>query len=236
MKENKYNLPVLGVDEIVYRINEYIVPELRRPCKNLWNKNIFTLMCSNHDDYRDVHKLQPVSYIIIKEDDLSSENSGIFFNLSGEYSEFTIDEDRNFNIIQLDGIGKPVESKFLSLIKFFKLQDVQPKYYLTEEEFLIHCGCSTTFKNMDEKDLTYLSYFRKKYSNYWKYDYISLDEIKLFDETKVEKPTEDYLKEHKLLHLYDKDSKKIFESEFYLNAHKKYKELTQNPDSGSSPV
>ena len=67
-----YQYEHVPVSEVSKEIDRFIIPELQSACRSLWQRNIFTFMCSNREDGKS-------KYIILS--NLSQENEDIFKSL-----------------------------------------------------------------------------------------------------------------------------------------------------------
>lgn len=188
----KYQYTSIDVEIVMQNPEEYIIPELLSACKKLWSLNIFTTMCSNRDD--NGHSYIWTSY-------LSAENQLIFDELKKEYPEFVGKQNSVCKIDFLtDNLSKTeIEELFNNIIRRFKPQDIQKDFYITKEQFLIDCGCYKEIANPNKEDGQPKT-------------------IKVFDESRVTKPIDEYLKEKKVI-TYDPETERIYKSEFFLKRH-----------------
>lgn len=217
-KPTQYQYSYVDMEEVIKNPDEYIIPELQASCKKLWSMNIFTFMCSNRNDGGH-------SYILLEK--LSDENQTIFDELRKKYPKnfifsqyrkcFGIDfETENLSV-------KEISKKFEKAISCFKEQDIQKPFYITKEQFLLDCGCYREVPNPKfvenpgpmpmGTDLKALDEWFEKINQ--------PKTLKIFDETKVVKPIEEYLKE-KHITTYDPKTQRIYQSEFFLNKHQDY--------------
>ncbi len=226
----KYNYSYVGMEEVIKNPDEYIIPELQNACKKLWEMNIFTFMCSNRND-------GGYSYIILEK--LSDENQEIFNNLSKKYPKnFIFDHYRNAYRIDCfteKMSEKGIAKKFDFFIKDFKPQDVQDKFYITKEEFLISCGCFKEIPNPNyvENVGPMPTTLSLKDLDAWFAKADQPKTIKVFDESKVVKPIEQYLKE-KGVKTYDPETQRIYVSEFFLNRHLDYVAKTKAAETNAT--
>lgn len=214
-----YHYSYVDMEEVMARPEEYIIPELQEACKELWAKNIFTNMVSDRDNTGD-------TYIVLET--LSEENQAVFDELAEHFPDnFKLAPYRKRLQIRFHTEAmtqEEIASKFKKAISLFVPQDVQDDFYRTREEFLLECGCFKMIPNPEydanvdpmqmlfNGDLAGYDLQRKK----------TIKLIEAFDETKVEKPLEEYVKEKGLTRLYDPGTKRIYNSEFFLNRHKEY--------------
>ncbi len=211
----KYHYSYVGMEEVLQNPEEYIIPELQAACKKLWSMNIFTFMCSDRNDGGH-------SYILLEK--LSDENQAIFDEIRKEHPQnFIFSQYRNCFGIDFKTENLPeqdIAEMFEKAISYFKPQDVQSPFYITREQFLINCGCYSEVPNP--------KYVKNPGPMPIGTDLKALDEwfakvdqpkmLKIFDEAKVAKPMEAYLKE-KGITTYDPKTERIYASEFFFQRH-----------------
>lgn len=222
MKEDhsnrNFNYSYVNIEEVASNVDEYIIPECQEACKMLWDKNIFTFMCSNRDDGDN-------KYIMVS--NLSEENEALFKLLMEKYpSYYTYDSIfRHAYSINVNANPDKASELLKKLTTPFQLQDVQEGFQ-TIEDFLIDrfgiCRTIETTKSPQPqmenfKDpLEYLDALDE-----WAISISSENEV-VFDESKMTKSVEEYLQDAGVSDLYDADRKVVYTSKFYLDAHKKY--------------
>ncbi len=230
-----YQYEHVPVSEVSKQIDRFIIPELQNACRSLWQRNIFTFMCSNQEDGKN-------KYIVLS--DLSQENEDIFKRLmESDPDHYTYSSYRDAYSIHFESNNvSEIISEFTRLIGPFKIQDVLGEGYKSLEDFLAqNCGLGKYIPNPnynlnaempkfeDFEDPTEFISKLNEYTN-------SLDlskEILVFDETKLEKPIEEYLKEKGVLHLYDKERGLVYDNSYYMERHQKYLEYIKNQDAPS---
>lgn len=106
-------------------IENYIEPGCINPCLELWRKNIYTFESSNNSSY---------SYAWIDLLDLSEENFEIYTKLVNENRAGVNPFTNNYCLIA--PLGENAEKYFLKSISDFKIQDISPRFYQTETDFL----------------------------------------------------------------------------------------------------
>ena len=118
----------------------FIIEECIPACKELWKKNIYTFMVSDHLN-------EGVCWIEVIVDNLSDENKEIFTQLEGEdiikfsYHKGCI----NFGV---NSVGSQAQKRLLELSQKFQMQDVpHGEAYITLPEYLIMCGCYDEVEN-----------------------------------------------------------------------------------------
>ena len=200
----------------------YIIQECLPACEELWNKNIYTFMVSDHLN-------EGECWIEIEEKSLSEENKQIYKNLSGEgITKFSYHKGCiNFGV---NCVGKEGQQKLLELAQKFKMQDVpHNEAYITEDEFLLnYCGCYQECENPNyyEMELPWevetksleeqLDYFNKY--DKWQGSPESQKTIKKLDLTKKEKPTDVYAQDHGMI----VEGDRIYLSPFHYQKHQNY--------------
>jgi len=216
----QYQYGHVSMEEVMKNIDEFIIPELQEPCKQLWNKNIFTFMVSNGDDN---------AYIIPEK--LSRENQAIYDNAKTNRPDVYRHSDwRSADTITLANANQmtkqEITSKFLEFIADFKMQDVQK--FLSPQEFLMHeCDCKKETINPEYAPMQYpANPTRESIAEFLKHSGVPRT-ITEFDETKVVKPFTEYLREKGFENCYDPDEKKVFKSPFFLQRHLEYKEFAK---------
>lgn len=211
-KPEKYHYSHIDVSYVADNIDEYIIPECQQACRLLWDKNIFTSLCTNYDN----------DYTAIAFAELSVQNQTIFYELSQSDSRFT--RWRGCSAISVEAVGPDVAPILNGLTEPFRMQDVMSSGFYTIQEFLVERGCYNIIDNpayvrydtpKDPEDLQSMIKHMEDYNDNTPYVYV-------FDETKVSKPIEEYLKEVGLIDFYIPFEGKIYKNEFYFNAHKKY--------------
>lgn len=163
-------------------------------CQDLWKKNIYT-----KEIKVDENKIE----IIL--DKLNTENVSVFGKRAEKNENKYIVNENNDYTIQIQRTNKSdgaIKSELKNSIKYFFIQDVETGF-LDKKKFLMNvCDCEKV-EGMKEnsKDLN----------------------IKIvFDEDKMEKTFEEYLKEKNYEHLYLKEEDRVYLDEYYLDAHKNY--------------
>ncbi len=234
-KNEEYNEePSVTQEEVESNPKQYIIEECLPACQELWRKNIYTFMVSDHLN-------EGQCWIEIKISNLSEENLEILNQLNGEdliifsYHEGSI----NFGV---KCVGLEGQQKLLALAKQFKMQDV-PCYeaYLEEEEFLMNCcDCYEEYDNPNyyympspwevNVDKENMSSYWKKY-NEWESSEYSKPKLRRFDASKVTKPTSEYAKEKGMIF----EDGRVYRSMFHYQKHLNYiNYLYENEDEKGS--
>ena len=199
----------------------YIIEECIPACLELWNKNIYTFMVSDHLN-------EGMCWIEVIEDNLSGENKEIYNQLFGHdvvkfsYHSGTL----NFGV---ECVGKVGQEKLLELAKQFKMQDVPyNQAYVSVQDFLMnYCGCYDEVPNSNYRDmkspwsmglpLNELNEYLKKYDA-WQESIESKKTLKQFNANKRIKPIEELVTEHNMIFEDDR----VYLSEFHYKKHQNY--------------
>lgn len=206
----------------------FIIEECIPACQELWSKNIYTFMVSDHLN-------EGQCWIEVFMDSLSDENKDIYINFTGEdilkfsYHYGTI----NFGVKYVGTLG---QQKLLELAKQFKMQDVPSKLaYLSKENFLInYCKCYDEVPNPNyfemkdplfESDLSIEKKFDylKKYIK-WENSVASHKTILKLNLSKMTKPLEELVKDNGMI----LDGDRIYLSPFHYKKHQRYLRTLKN--------
>ena len=206
------------IEDVEKNPRRFIIEECVPACQELWKKNIYTFMASDHLN-------EGVCWIEVIADDLSEENKKIYIELFGEdVVKFSYHKGcLNFGV---ESVGKRGQNRLLELAKEFKMQDVpHERAYLSIEEFLIfYCGCYDEVPNpeyremkspweLDDFDLDYSEKYEK-----WLDSVASKRFLKKFNPDKLTKPIEEYVKEHNMV----VDGDRVYLSDYHYKKHLKY--------------
>lgn len=214
-------------EEIEKNPEKYIIPECLPACKELWSKNIYTFMVSDHLN-------EGVSWIEVLTDALSDENKEIFFQLEKMGARVWSYHPGALNF-EVNGVGKHAQEHLLELAKQFKMQDVPiEQAYISPEKFLInYCNCYSKVDNPNYIEMKYpfddelvvddLSDYLKKYDEWEKSDR-SKKELKIFDKNKMQKSLDEYASEHGMI----AEGDRVYLSKFHYEKHKKYIQYVNN--------
>ncbi len=219
---DEYNETMTSPQEIVEKNpKRFILEECIPACKELWSKNIYTFMVSDHLN-------EGVCWIEIIGDCLSEENKKIFMNLKGEdVTKFSYHKGSvNFGVTK---IGKEGQLRLLELAKEFVMQDV-PKdlAYITIDEFLMkYCNCYDEVDNPNYREmkspwesgltLDELPEYMEKYDK-WQDSTDSQETLKIFNPNKREKELEELVKEHNMI----LEDERVYLSPFHYEKHLNY--------------
>lgn len=163
-------------------------------CQDLWKKNIYT-----KEIKIDENKIEIVL------DKLNSENISIFGKRAEKNENKYILNENNDYTIQIQKANKTdgaIKSELKNSVKYFFIQDVETGFF-NKKKFLMNvCDCEKV-EGMKENSE-------------------NLNIKIVFDENKMEKTFEEYLKEKNFEHLYLKEEDRIYLDQYYLDAHKNY--------------
>lgn len=199
---------------------EFIIEECVPACCELWNKNIYTFMVSDHLN-------EGVCWIEVISKNLSDENKEIFNSLEGEdVVKFSYHKGCvNFGI---NTVGERGQKRLLELAQNFKMQDVPyGEAYITINEFLFNCGCYKEIKNPDYVEMEnplgldlppkeMLKRSREYHD--WLSSSRSSETIKVFDQSKVTKPLEEYFEGREEI----LDGDRVYLSNYHYQKHMNY--------------
>ncbi len=216
----QYNYTYVSMPEVERNIDEYIIPELQEACKTLWSKNVFTFMCSNRND-------GGAAYIILEK--LSPENQAIFEKLKKKSpANYLFDTYRNANRIQIpcvtDMSYEEISKEFLKLISPLKPQEVQSRFYISKEDYLISQGCYDEVPNpdYDENPGPMPTTADLKILDAWFAKCNTPATLKVFNPNKMTKSFEGYVLDNGDLDRTDLKSGKVYENAYFLDKQKKY--------------
>ena len=226
MRKSSYTYVAMPIKDVMADIDRYVIPENREVIELLWSKNILTKQTNNYyDDF---------SWVEIG--DLSAENHDIFWGLANKNKGKDEKKEPLFTIYGaitvpiVPGTMDPYES-FKELIDLLKFQDVQKDGYMTIDEFYIEC--TDCYKYVENPNASTLEVPKpeeyedmRDYSNAydeWVDSVITSRQIKVVDESKIDRPLEEYLKQAGLEGCYDEEEGKIFYNRRLYEGHMRYK-------------
>lgn len=192
----------------------WVIEECVPACQVLWDKNIYTFMCSDG--------LDDDAWICVEADCLSPENIDILKDITGV--DYSLDKTSRGSLIA-SGKGINAQEELLRMAEQFVMQDVPDKYALLgREDLLKRCGCFVQVPNPDYVSIENLSltstdldemeeYHRRLYTPEF---------IKQLDESKVTKSLEEYARE--VGAVIDPETGLIYESQFHYDKHLRYVE------------
>lgn len=206
---------------------KFVIEECIPACQELWSKNIYTFMVSDHLN-------EGECWIEIIEDALSDENKEIFSNLSGSnVMKFSYHHGSiNFGV---KCVGKQGQERLLELAKQFQMQDIPAvQGYISLQDFLMdYCGCYDEVPNPNYVEMkptwkmdlpaNQLIDYIKKYDE-WEASDASKKTIKKFNRAKLVKPASEVAKEKGMII----DGDRVYLSAFHYKKHQKYLEYIKN--------
>lgn len=134
-------------EEVEANPEQYIIQECLPACQELWRKNIYTFMVSDHLN-------EGMCWIEIIADSLSKENMDIYLNMSdSEAMRFSYHKGTvNFGV---PCVGSEGQQKLLELAKRFHMQDVpENQAYISPQDFLmLYCNCYEEYPNPNYKPM-----------------------------------------------------------------------------------
>lgn len=213
-------------EEVETHPTRYIIQECIPACKELWSKNIYTFMTSDHLNIG-------ICWIEIISDCLSEENKKI-------YSDFTEEEAIKFSYHQgtinfgVQCVGIEAQARLLELAQRFQMQDVpKNQAYISIERFLMdYCHCYNEVPNPQYRHMvlpweTNLSLdemveYLQKYDD-WSNSIESSETIRVFAPEKVTNSISELATKHDMI--LEKD--RVYLSPFHYKKHKKYLEYKQ---------
>ncbi len=187
----------------------WIIEECVPACEILWDKNIYTFMCSDDLD-RD-------AWIELEIECLSPENKGILEQIKREYVCYQYHE--GCINISVPGKGRKAQEELIKIADRFVMQDV-PVDYATFSMDAIHmiCGCSKEVENPKyvplEEQLANMTFEN------WGFN-IEEPTIWVLDPSKIVKSDEEYIND--VGAIKDSESGVIYRNQFHYNKHLKYK-------------
>ena len=220
----RYQYSYVPMLDVINDIDEYIIPELQEACKSLWERNIYTFMCSNRDDNGE-------AYICLEL--LSEENMEIFESLKSKHPKnYMLDGWRGNRVcILIKDVTlitiEEISSAFLNLVKDFKMQDVQKDFYVTKEAYLISNGAYDEIPNPNYKENvdSLLNFSSLEEVEKWLKQCREPQTIKVFNKNKMTKSFEEYVKENNDLDKTDLKLGRVYCEPYFLQRHLEYIEL-----------
>lgn len=234
LPENEGFNSIMGCsqEEVERNPRKYIIEECLPACQELWEKNIYTFMVSDHLN-------EGVCWIEVDLDSLSDENKDIYMCLSEEEA-IKFSYHRGCVNFGVSCVGREGQLKLLELAKKFQMQDVQKGLaYISPQDFLMnYCGCYEEIKNPNYKymtppweqglELEQLGEYMEQYEN-WQNSSESKETFRRFDSSKVIKSIPEYAQEHGMI----VDDDRIYLSEFHYKKHQNFVEYERSLESQS---
>ena len=225
----KYQYSYVPMLYVINDIDEFIIPELQEACKSLWERNIYTFMCSNRYD-------NGAAYISLEL--MSEENMEIFESLKKEHPEnYVLDGWRGNRVcIQIKDVTlmtlEEISSAFMKLVKDFKMQDVQKDFYLTKEDYLISNGAYDEIPNPNYKENNGLlpNFSSLEEVEKWFKQCGEPQTIKVFNKKKMTKSFEEYVKDNNDLDKTDLKLGRVYCEPYFLQRHLEFESLKKEDD------
>ncbi len=205
----------------------FIIEECIPACQELWSKNIYTFMVSDHLN-------EGVCWVEIVFDSLSDENKEVYMQIIGEdivkfsYHEGCVN-------LGVKCVGLEGQQKLLELAKLFKMQDVpKNQAWISEEEFLMnYCNCYDEYDNPNYKPMLspleanidpdqLFEYTERYYA--WESSEASQRKLRKFAPHKMNKSISLYAKEHGMIY----EDGRVYLSQFHYQKHINYLQYMQN--------
>lgn len=204
---------------------QFIIEECVPACIELWRKNIYTFMVSDHYN-------EGVCWIEIDLDALSDENKKIYEQLSGDdVNKFPYHQGCiNFGV---NCVGTQAQKRLLELANLFQMQDVPHKLaWFTVQEYLMNiCDCYEEIANPEYEHMSppwegpipegedISSYFLK-YKN-WQNSNKSQETIRVYSPEKAkEKKLEEHVRDKG--GVLDLGEERVYRSQYHYQKHQNY--------------
>lgn len=189
---------------------KWIIEECVPACQILWDKNIYTFMCSDGLDID--------TWIELEVDNLSPENIAILDEIRKEYVCYQYHQ--GCLNISVPGKGRKAQEELIKIAERFKMQDVPSDYAtLSMKSIYMICGCSKEVENPNYVPIE-VQLANMDFSN-WSLD-IQEPTIMVLDESKIVKSDEEYIDEVGAIR--DSETGIIYRNQFHYNKHLKYLE------------
>ena len=217
--KNYEGAPRVSQEEVETFAEKWVIKECIPACSILWDKNIYTFMCSDYANNN--------AWIELAIDTLSSENIAILEEIKKEYK--TYQYHYGCINIEVNGMGRNAMEELIKIANRFVMQDVpKTEATISLEGLLIECGCSSIVRN--PKYESFEKELEKMMSSGWGAP-MEEEYIRVFDKSKIVKPVNEYIAEYGAV--LDEDGT-IYRSKFHYDKHLKYlKSLdVDNGDSG----
>lgn len=210
-------------EEVEQHPRRYIIEECIPACQELWSKNIYTYMVSDHLN-------ENVCWIEVIFDSLSEENKKILQELSGDdVIKFSYHKGcANFGVKK---VGKEGQECLKALAQKFKMQDVPADLaYITPEQFLFeYCGCYDEMPNPDYVDMLPPSVWTLESSKEcfdWMDSTRSKKTLKKFNPNKRQKTLKELADEKGMI--VDEKQGRVYLSPFHYDKHQKYEKYLES--------
>jgi len=209
-----------SMEDVEKNPRAFIIEECIPACVELWKKNIYTFMVSDHLN-------DGVCWIEVVSDYLSDENKEIFNQLEGE-DIIKFSYHRGCINFGVNCVGNQAQVRLLELAQKFQMQDVPyGEAYITLPEYLIRCGCYDEVQNPNYVPMTepwnmnlsidQLGDYLIEYEE-WMASNRSKKTYKVFNQAKIIKPLKEYFDGTGAI--YDGD--RVYLSEYHYQKHMNY--------------
>lgn len=219
--KNNFMYTAVPTHIVAENIDEYIIPECQEACRALWDKNLFTFMCSNRDE-------GDRKYILLGQ--LSKENEEIFKQLmESDPEHYFFSEYRETYGIGAYGSKVETAEILINLTEPFQMQDILEGYRSVNAFLRDECGiCKLEVaeevpSEPDPENYEDIEQYLKELTRY-AHDLDTSGVRIVFDETQMTKSAEEYLQEQGVMHLYDPERQIVYDDKFYRDAHLRYVE------------
>ena len=208
----------------------FIIEECIPACQELWSKNIYTFMVSDHLN-------EGQCWIEIIVDGLSDENKEVFMNLSGD-DVIKFSYHRGTITFGVKLVGKEGQSRLLELAQQFQMQDVPiNQSYISMQDFLLeYCGCYDEIPNPNyiemkpawemELSVEQIADYMQKYDE-WQESPASKKTFKQFNPNKLTKSVNEVAEEKGMII----DGDRVYLSKFHYKKHQNYLNSLENVTS-----
>ena len=205
----------------------FIIEECIPACQELWSKNIYTFMVSDHLN-------EGQCWIEIIADSLSEENKDVLMQLSGDdVIKFSYHAGCvNFGV---KCVGTKGQQELLELAKQFKMQDVpKNQAWIDEEDFLMnYCNCFDEYDNPNYKsmpapweaniELDQMAEYMKKYEQ-WESSDESKEKLRRYNPNKATKSTLEYADDRGMIF----EDGRVYLNQFHYIKHRMYLQYVYN--------
>lgn len=217
--KNYEGAPRVSQEEVETFPEKWIIKECIPACRILWDKNIYTFMCSDY--------VNSDAWIELAIDSLSPENLAVLEEIKQEYN--TYQYHYGCINIEVNGMGRKAMEELIKIANRFAMQDVpKAEATISLEGLLMSCGCCNIVRN--PKYESFEKELEKSLTMGWGAP-MEEEYIKVFDKSKVVKPYEEYIAEYGAV--LDEDGT-IYRSKFHYDKHLNYLKYLEvnNGDNG----
>lgn len=202
-------------EEVESNPRRWIIEECVPACEILWNKNIYTFMCSD--------SLDKNAWIELVLENLSEENLAILEEIKSEYICYQY--HKGCINISVNGMGKSAQDELIEVATRFKMQDV-PKNEATIriDDLFIASGCYKEVPNPKYRPL------KEQLEEMTLEDWdaaVEPETLRVFDISKLNKPIKDYIEDYG--GVLDEQGV-IYRSQFHYDKHLKYLECMKEKE------